>query len=194
MTIYDLKPKFQNLLRPIVIKLANKGYTANQVTLFALFLSFISGIIILLSTFNIYLLFLIPIIMFSRMALNAIDGMLAKEHNMKTKKGAILNELSDVFSDVFLYLPFVLFLDTYLVVIVVILSIISEFTGVLFQAVYDDRRYDGPMGKSDRAFVFGLISLLLVFNVSVFLLNALLIICILLLCLTTYNRFKRCLK
>jgi CDP-diacylglycerol--glycerol-3-phosphate 3-phosphatidyltransferase len=194
MTIYDLKPKFQNLLRPIVVNLANKGYTANQVTLVALALSFISGIIIILATMNIYLLLFIPIIMFVRMALNAIDGMLAKEHDMKTKKGAILNELSDVLSDVFLYLPFVLFLDIYLVVIVVILSIISEFTGVLFQAVYNDRRYDGPMGKSDRAFVFGLISLLLVFNVNIFLLNALLIISIILLCLTTYNRFKGCLK
>lgn len=193
MTIYDLKPKFQDLLRPIVKKCANKGYTANQVTLFALFLSFISGILIMLATFNIKLLLLIPIIMFVRMALNAIDGMLAKEHDMKTKKGAILNELSDVVSDVFLYLPFVLFLDIYLVVIVVILSIISEFTGVLFQAVYNDRRYDGPMGKSDRAFLFGLISLLLVFNVNIIFLNILLGITIILLGITIYNRLKGCL-
>lgn len=193
MTIYDLKPKFQNLLRPLVKKLANAGYTANQVTLFALFLSFIASLIILLATSNIKFLYLIPIIMFGRMALNAIDGMLAKEHNMKTKKGAILNELSDVFSDIFIYLPFILFLDTYLVVFFVILLIISEFTGVLFQAVYEDRRYDGPMGKSDRAFLFGLISLLLVFNISIYLLNTLIAISILLLTITIYNRLKGCL-
>lgn len=39
MTIYDLKPKFQNLLRPVVIRLFNAGITANQVTLAAMFLS-----------------------------------------------------------------------------------------------------------------------------------------------------------
>lgn len=194
MTIYDLKPKFQALLRPLVIKLAAKNYTANQVTLFALFLSFISGLIILLASINIYLLLFIPLIMFIRMALNAVDGMLAKEHNMKTKKGAILNELSDVFSDVFLYLPFVFFLNPYLVVAFVILSIISEFIGVLMQAVYDDRRYDGPMGKSDRAFVIGLVALLLVFNINIFVLNLILASASILLCLTIFNRFKGCMK
>jgi CDP-diacylglycerol--glycerol-3-phosphate 3-phosphatidyltransferase len=39
------------------------------------------------------------------MALNAIDGMLAKEFALKSRLGAMLNELGDVFSDAALYLP-----------------------------------------------------------------------------------------
>ena len=39
MSIYALKPKFQNLLRPLVRQLAAKGVTANQVTLLACLLS-----------------------------------------------------------------------------------------------------------------------------------------------------------
>ena len=35
MSIYALKPKFQNLLRPLVRRLYQKGVTANQVTLAA---------------------------------------------------------------------------------------------------------------------------------------------------------------
>jgi len=35
MSIYALKPKFQNLLRPLVRRLYNRGVTANQVTLAA---------------------------------------------------------------------------------------------------------------------------------------------------------------
>jgi len=35
MSIYALKPKFQNLLRPLVRALYNRGVTANQVTLAA---------------------------------------------------------------------------------------------------------------------------------------------------------------
>ena len=46
MSIYDLKPKFQNLLRPLVIKLEQRGVTANQVTLTACDISVILGLIL----------------------------------------------------------------------------------------------------------------------------------------------------
>lgn len=44
------------------------------------------------------------------------------------------------------------------VVLVVILALISEYAGVLGPMVGASRRYDGPMGKSDRAFVFGVLA------------------------------------
>ncbi len=43
---------------------------------------------------------------------------------------------------------------------IIALAIISEMAGVLGVMVGASRRYDGPMGKSDRAFVFGLLGLL----------------------------------
>jgi CDP-diacylglycerol--glycerol-3-phosphate 3-phosphatidyltransferase len=106
---------------------------------------------------------LIPVWLFLRMALNAIDGMLAREHDMQSELGGILNELSDVVADAALYLPFALVagISPALVVVVVILSILTEMTGVVAVQVGASRRYDGPMGKSDRAFVFGLLALLL---------------------------------
>ena len=42
------------------------------------------------------------------MALNALDGMLAREFNQKSRLGAVLNELGDVVSDTALYLPIAL--------------------------------------------------------------------------------------
>ena len=48
MSIYALKPKFQNLLRPLVRQLAAKGVTANQVTLIACLLSILLGVILAL--------------------------------------------------------------------------------------------------------------------------------------------------
>ena len=53
-------------------------------------------------------LILLPIILFLRMGLNAIDGMLAREHGMKSNLGAVLNEVGDVISDSALYLPLAL--------------------------------------------------------------------------------------
>jgi CDP-diacylglycerol--glycerol-3-phosphate 3-phosphatidyltransferase len=191
MTIYDLKPKFQTLLRPIVEKLYEKSITPNQVTIMALILSFFGGLIVFLAQNNHTLLLVVPFVMFIRMALNAIDGILAKEYNLTSQKGAVLNELGDVVSDIFLYLPFIFILNPYIVITFIILSILSEFIGVLYWAVYAKRRYDGPMGKSDRAFVIGFISFVVVlFSNALLLANIVLSFAILLLFITLYNRLK----
>ena len=163
MTIYDLKPAFQNMLRPTCKALANAGVTANQVTIFALLLSIGVGGLFALYPSARWAALLIPVWLFLRMALNAIDGMLAREHDMQSELGGILNELSDVVADAALYLPFALVagISPALVVVVVILSILTEMAGVVAVQVGASRRYDGPMGKSDRAFVFGLLALLI---------------------------------
>ncbi len=160
-SIYDLKPAFQNLLRPSVRGLASAGITANQVTLAAMVLSFATGACIALNPEKPGLLLLLPGVMFLRMALNAVDGMLAREHNQKSRLGAVLNELCDVLSDAALYLPLALVggVNAMLIVAIVLLATVSEMTGVLMQTLGASRRYDGPMGKSDRAFVFGALGL-----------------------------------
>ena len=43
ITIYDLKPGFQRLLRPLATALANAGITANQVTMLAMLISIAVG-------------------------------------------------------------------------------------------------------------------------------------------------------
>ena len=159
MSIYELKPKFQNLLRPLVKCLYNAGITANQVTLVACVLSILLGALLVKFAVVSTLFFLLPIWVFLRMALNAIDGMLAREFNQKTPLGGYLNEATDVISDTALYLPFAFVapFDWSVISLVIFLAFMSEFLGVLGQMHGSGRRYDGPMGKSDRAFVFGLI-------------------------------------
>ncbi|GFO82548.1 MAG: CDP-alcohol phosphatidyltransferase [Methyloceanibacter sp.] len=156
-TIYDLKPSFQALLRPIAGRFVRGGVTANAVTLAALALSLVQGASIALLPEARWPLLLLPLTLFVRMALNAIDGLMAKEHGQKTVRGAVLNELSDVISDAVLYLPLALIagVSAPLVVLVVVSSVIAEFAGVLGPAIGASRRYDGPFGKSDRAFAFG---------------------------------------
>jgi CDP-diacylglycerol---glycerol-3-phosphate 3-phosphatidyltransferase len=166
-SIYDIKPAFQNLLRPMTKWLADHSVTANQVTIAALVLSLSAGAALAFKNGQTPIFYLIPLVLFVRMALNAIDGMLAREHNMKSSLGAILNELCDVISDAALYLPFALLpgVSLWLVVFVVIGAIITEMTGIIAVQIGASRRYDGPMGKSDRAFVFGAIALALAFGI-----------------------------
>ena len=165
MSIYDLKPKFQNLLRPLVIKLEQRGVTANQVTLTACAISVILGLILTAFSGYHWLFILIPIWLFVRMALNAIDGMLAREFNQKSRLGGYLNEITDVVSDAALYLPFAFIhpFDTLQIGLIIWLSALTEFCGVLGQVQGKTRRYDGPLGKSDRAFLFGVLGLVYVF-------------------------------
>lgn len=167
ISVYKIKPAFQNLLRPVCRALATAGVTANAVTVFAMLLSFGVGACILLWPEAKWPLLLLPVVLIVRMALNAIDGMLAREHDMKSDLGAILNELGDVLSDVALYLPlaWVSGFSLPLVTLFVLLAVMTEFMGVLALAVGAQRRYDGPMGKSDRAFVLGALALGLVLGV-----------------------------
>ena len=194
-SIYDIKPVFQNLLRPATQWLATLGVTANQVTLAALGLSLMTGAALSMELNKPSIFFAVPLVMLVRMALNAIDGMLAREHNMKTPLGAILNELCDVISDAVLFLPFALIPDVmpWIVIILVIAAIISEMTGVIAVQIGASRRYDGPMGKSDRAFVFGAVALALGFGAQGFWLNGVFALILLLTLVTIINRARRAL-
>ncbi len=196
-SIYQLKPAFQNLLRPCVRWLANAGVTANTVTVATAVLSVAVGACITVWSDHNWPLLLLPAFLFLRMALNAADGMLAREHGMKSRLGAILNELGDVVSDVALYLPLALVaaFDPKLLVLIVVLAVISEMTGVLGPVVGSQRRYDGPMGKSDRAAVFGALGLWLGLGGTAGVWLTIVLGCVaLLLAATTVNRARQALR
>jgi CDP-diacylglycerol--glycerol-3-phosphate 3-phosphatidyltransferase len=161
-SIYDLKPGFQDLLRPVATALSRNRVRPNAITVLALLLSLAMGAAIALAWSSRWPLLLLGLMLIVRMALNALDGILAREHNMKSALGGLLNELGDVISDTALYLPLALVpgFNPSLVVLNVVLAIIAEMAGVLGIQVRSVRSYRGPMGKSDRAFVFGLLSLL----------------------------------
>lgn len=161
ISIYQLKPRFQALLRPLVGKLDALGVTANQVTVGAMLISIALGIVLSRHADNSRLFLLLPLWMFLRMAFNAVDGLLAREFGHQSALGAYLNELSDVISDAALYLPFAWIAPFSWpgVGAVIFLAALSEMAGALGPMVGAPRQYAGPMGKSDRAFVFGALGL-----------------------------------
>ena len=162
ISIYKLKPKFQQLLRPSLDRLHSWGITANQITLSSIALSLLIGMAFWYADTNQLLFLALPLGLLIRMALNALDGMMARLYNQQSKKGEVLNEIGDIISDCFIFFPLLKFESEYiyLVVIFICLSIINEFAGLLGKAVSNERRYEGPMGKSDRAFVISLYGLL----------------------------------
>jgi CDP-diacylglycerol---glycerol-3-phosphate 3-phosphatidyltransferase len=161
MTLYAVKPQFQNLLRPGVGRLAAAGVNANQITVAAAVGSIICAAIVAWYATHPAVFALIPAWLFARMALNAADGMLAREFGQESRLGFYLNEIADVVSDAALYAPFALVapFGAFGIGLVIVLSFLTEFAGVLAAAAGTARRYDGPMGKSDRALVFGALGL-----------------------------------
>lgn len=197
ISIYNLKPKFQALLLPILTSLHRRGVSANMITVAAILLSFTTGLLVLWYP-SFWALILVPISLLIRMALNALDGMMARTYNMQSKLGEVLNEVGDVISDFVMFYPLAVLFQlkhpTWFVVFLM-LSILNEFSGILGKAVSGVRRYDGPMGKSDRALVVGLSCIfLLLFPDNKWVIDYVVLVMILLLSLSTCIRLYKTIK
>lgn len=196
-TLYQLKPRFQQSLRRLVDYAWRWGVTPNQITVTALLLSVATGL--LMAWFHAYpVVFLAaPVVLLLRMALNAMDGMLARTYQMQTPLGAILNEVGDVVADAALYLPFAIldFVSPLLMVLIVLGAFCTEMTGVVAVQIGATRRYDGPLGKSDRALLFSLYALVIQWGQPQPLLLTFCAVGVLfLLVLTIFNRAYRALQ
>lgn len=197
ISIYKLKPKFQKLLMPLLKLLRNFGITPNFLTVFTIVFSFFIGYLLFLGIDNkIYFLF-VSLGLLIRMMLNALDGMMATTYNLKSKKGEVLNEIGDILSDLAIYFPFIYFnsLSIELIIIFISLSVINEFCGLLAKSISGIRRYDGPMGKSDRAFFVGIICIVLYFtNTILVYLNYIFLFAIILMIISSFLRLTKSLK
>jgi CDP-diacylglycerol--glycerol-3-phosphate 3-phosphatidyltransferase len=164
-SVYDVKPQFQKLLQPLLAALRSAGVTPNHLTLIALLLSIAVGLAATRAHEDPRWFLLLPLWLLLRMALNALDGMMARQYQMSTPLGAVLNEMGDILSDLALYLPlaFTGSARVWPAVAFGIGALLTECCGLLSQALGRGRRYDGPMGKSDRALVVGAWALLAAF-------------------------------
>lgn len=197
ISVYQLKTGFQNLLRPLVHKLARAGITANAVTIFAFLLSLVVGLWLALAPDSRIAYLAYPLFLFVRMALNAIDGMLAREFGQKSHLGAFLNELLDVLSDaaLFLALGMLATASMELTAIFTILAVSTEVAGLTAVGIGASRRYDGPMGKSDRAFIIGLFLFIAAFFPNTIAwINPLLFMLSILCVVTVFNRVRKGIK
>lgn len=197
ISVYRLKPAFVALLRPFARGLAAAGVTANQVTAAACLLSLLYAALLACFPDAPLLWGLLPVCLFLRMALNALDGILAREHRQQSRLGALLNEMGDVVADAALFAPLALLpgVPAALVACVIWLALLTEFAGSLGPLIGASRRYDGPCGKSDRALLLGLAGLLPVLPLpdgwqAGHILTAGLCLCAALMLWTVFNRLR----
>ena len=168
-TTYDLKPAFQRMLLPLLGRLRQAGVTPNALTWMAILLSGALGCAFVLGLEQRGWFCAVAVGLLLRMALNALDGMMARQFNMTSKAGAVLNELGDVVSDALVMWPLALLPGVHAgwVGALLWMSAVNEYAGVLGASAGGERRYEGPMGKSDRTLVWGVFCLLLSAGVPV---------------------------
>lgn len=194
ISVYKLKPKFQQLLHPLLVWLHRRGVTANEITVVAIVFSFGIGVLFWEASAVPLFFLALPIGLLVRMILNALDGMMAREFGQTSRLGEVLNEVGDVVSDVFIFFPLLKYHpeSLYWVVAFIVLSVLNEFAGVMGKVLGGQRRYEGPMGKSDRALLMGIYGLLAYFSVGIQAYSQVVFaIVIALLLLSTFTRLKK---
>ncbi len=191
-SIYQLKPQFQRLLRPLVGGLAAAHVTPNQMTVATAAAMIVYGSALALVPTSRGLWLGLVAVMPLRMALNALDGLLAHHTGMKTPLGAMLNEVCDVVADLALYLPVAAIagVNPALAVLAAAGAAVVEQAGLSALAAGAPRRFDGPMGKSDRAVAYGLIGLLAGCGASPVWVDVVLAVVCALLAWTMFNRLR----
>ena len=205
MSLYQLKSQFQDQLRPISDALVEQKVTANQVTVSAVLLSLGTAYIIAKpATEQQTLWLLLPSSLFVRMALNAIDGMMAREHGQASQFGAVLNEVGDIVADTALLASLTphiadkqlgkLPASQHYVASLITLSISTELLAIVSNTALGVRANQGPLGKSDRAFLLGLLGAFMATKAPTTLshikIDSLLILTEVLLLKTCFNRLR----
>ncbi len=123
----------------------------------ALGCSVASAVLLSFAQVNRWLFLVIPMLLFFRIALNALDGLLAQATGKARPFGEVLNEATDRLSDIAILLGIAYspFSSIRWGMSAVAAVLFSSYIGILGKAVGAGRQYGGILGKADRMLWFG---------------------------------------
>jgi CDP-diacylglycerol--glycerol-3-phosphate 3-phosphatidyltransferase len=164
----DTKPLLERLFRPAARVCSRRGIRPNTLTVMSLSASTFAGVLALEFPTATWPLLTVLAAMLLRLALNHMDGILAREHGLKTPWGGLLNEIATPAEDMALYLPLAARpeMPSALIVSVVMLGVLVEVAGLSAVALGSARRFDGPMAKVPRGAFFGLLAVATVLGLA----------------------------
>ena len=162
MGIYSVKPRFQHALGGIEAFLVRKRVHPDYITSSALLVSVAGGLALYGASWYSLLLLLIPPLVLVRTALNALDGLVARDTGLARPWGEVLNESCDRLSDIALFvgLMFAPGSNVAFGSAALVLMLFSSYVGTAAKAAGGRRQYGGIMGKADRMLFLGVASFL----------------------------------
>ena len=164
--IYAIKPKFQQVLKPIENVLVDWRIHPTIINLFGLFVSLITAFAIYLSPDYPWLLLFVPFATSTRTACNALDGLVSRRLKVDDSFGEVLNEFIDRVSDSIIFGSLILLasVNSGLAVITLIIILLNSYLSILSKAAGASRQYGGFMGKADRMIYISIASVIVFFS------------------------------
>lgn len=156
--LYGLKPWFVARLGRVEDALVERKVTPDALTYAAVAASFGgAGAIVAGAVFGLPLLWLLVAPFgLARLALNALDGSIARRTNQSSPFGAALNEVCDRLSDIVVIVATVAVAPMALTLTAVVLTLLVAVAGMSGLGAGGRRCYAGPMGKADRVAVLAI--------------------------------------
>lgn len=156
--IYALKPWFVGRLRTVEDVLVARRVSPNTLTLAAVLVSVAAGAAVVGGTaLDQPLLWVATLpLCVVRLALNALDGSVARRLGMSSRRGVALNELGDRACDLAMFAALVAVAPVWLVLIAISTITLTSTAGLATQLITGIRETGGPMGKADRVVLLGL--------------------------------------
>jgi CDP-diacylglycerol---glycerol-3-phosphate 3-phosphatidyltransferase len=155
--LYVVKPWFVRRLRRVEDWLVARRVSPGALTWAAVAVSAAAGVALasggLSGDYTWWLL--VPPLAVVRLALNALDGAVARRTSRETSSGMLANEIGDRLSDTALMVPTALAVEPALALGATAAAYMTSLTGVLGMATGGRRLNGGPMGKADRVAVLG---------------------------------------
>lgn len=164
MKIYSLKPLFQKRLQPVARILAVNSVHPTILTLSGIVVSALLASAVRISSQ--ILSWFVPLLVFLRLSLNALDGMVAKQRRMESTAGTALNELSDLISDVFIFAGLALApnVNAFLGLAVLLLVQLTNIAGIAGHFVLKRHLWEGSVGKADRMVYLAFFAIIIAFT------------------------------
>ncbi len=168
MGIYKIKPLFQKFLEPITNLLVKHAVSPDLINLGGIVTSVVMVVSFWLAQEAHGWLILSAICVPLRLAMNALDGQVARALEVDDPLGEAKNELSDRLADAITFggLCFITVIPLYLSIPALVLTLLIGYMGILSKAITGVREYAGIMAKPDRVIVIAIACLLTAFTAS----------------------------
>ncbi len=162
MDLYAAKGAIGARLAPLVDRLAGAGVTPDALTLAAIPVAVLGGLVLLASPRQPWLLLAVPPLVALRLLLNLLDGQLARRTGQGHPRGELYNEVGDRLADVALLAP-VAFLpgaQVETVLLGVVGALLASHVGITARAAGGERIYRGILSKPGRMALLAVFALL----------------------------------
>jgi phosphatidylglycerophosphate synthase len=156
MALYDVKPRFRALLSGLLPLL--RPIHPDWITLAGVLCALVAAWLFQSAERLRWPFLAILFLLFARIALNALDGMVAQATGKARPFGEVLNEGTDRLSDVAILLGIAVSPLSSLGwgTAATVSVLLSSYVGILGKAVGAGRQYGGVLGKADRMLYLGL--------------------------------------